>query len=58
MEGGGLAIGGALEDAKPGDTVIITGKGCESGIAVAHGKKISWDDRQVVREELARLARL
>ena len=53
-----LAIRGALEDGRPGDTVVITGKGCESAIAVAHGKKIPWDDRQVVREELARLARL
>lgn len=46
------AIIKALELAKPGDTVIITGKGCEPWICVGGGKKIPWDDRQVVREEL------
>lgn len=45
------AIRKALEEAKPGDTVIITGKGCEPWICVSGGKKIPWDDREVVREE-------
>lgn len=45
------AIGEALKSAEPGDTVIITGKGCEPWI-VEKGKKIPWDDRQVVREEM------
>ncbi len=31
--------------------MIITGKGCEPWIVEASGKKIPWDDRQVVREE-------
>ena len=35
--------------------VVITGKGCEPWICVANGKKISWDDRQVVREETKKL---
>ena len=45
------AIKKALELARSGDTVIITGKGCEPWMCVAGGKKIPWDDRQVVREE-------
>lgn len=39
----------ALSLAKPGDTVIITGKGCEPWMCVEGGKKIPWDDREVVR---------
>jgi len=46
------AIREALGLAQPNDAVIITGKGCEPWICVARGKKIPWDDRKVVREEL------
>ncbi|MBI4101728.1 MAG: UDP-N-acetylmuramoyl-L-alanyl-D-glutamate--2,6-diaminopimelate ligase [Candidatus Nealsonbacteria bacterium] len=49
-----VAIGEALKLARPGDTVIITGKGCESSICEAGGRKTPWDDRRVVREELAK----
>ncbi len=49
------AIKESLKTAKPGDTVIITGKGSESCICLARGKKILWDDRQVVREEMGKL---
>jgi len=49
------AIKRSLELAKPGDTLVITGKGCEPWIIEAHGKKIPWDDRQVVKEEFALL---
>ena len=49
-----IAIREAIEAAKPGDTLVITGKGSESSIAVAGGRRIPWDDREVVREELAR----
>ncbi len=49
------AIRKSLELAKPGDIVIITGKGCEPWICVARGKKIPWDDRRVVREEFNQL---
>jgi len=35
--------------------VVITGKGCESSICLARGKKIPWDDREVVREEFKKL---
>jgi UDP-N-acetylmuramoyl-L-alanyl-D-glutamate--2,6-diaminopimelate ligase len=46
------AIKKALSLAKEGDLVLITGKGAEQKMAVAGGKYIDWDDRQVVREEL------
>jgi len=49
------AIGEALKLAEEGDGVIITGKGCEPWICVAGGKKIAWDDRNVVREEFDKL---
>ncbi|MCD6402431.1 UDP-N-acetylmuramoyl-L-alanyl-D-glutamate--2,6-diaminopimelate ligase [bacterium] len=49
------AIKEALKLAKPKDVVVITGKGCESSICVAGGKKIPWDDRRVVREEFKKL---
>ena len=45
------AIKQSLKYAKPGDIVIITGKGSEPCICVAEGRKIPWDDREVVREE-------
>jgi UDP-N-acetylmuramoyl-L-alanyl-D-glutamate--2,6-diaminopimelate ligase len=45
------AIKKALELAEPNDRVIITGKGCEPWLCLGRGKKIPWDDRQVVREE-------
>lgn len=48
------AIRKALDLAKTGDLVLITGKGSEQAICAANGEKISWDDRQVVREELKR----
>jgi len=41
----------ALSLAKADDIVLITGKGAEQSIVIG-GKKSSWDDRQVVREEL------
>jgi len=49
------AIGQALALAKPGDVVIITGKGCEPSICLANNKKILWDDRRVAREEFNKL---
>ena len=45
------AIKEALKLAKEGDVVVITGKGCEPWICEAGGRKIPWDDREVVREE-------
>lgn len=49
------AIKKALSLAQTGDVVLITGKGCEQAICVAEGKKIKWDDREVVKEELKKL---
>jgi len=46
------AIQKALSAAARGDIVIITGKGSETVMAVNSGKKIPWDDREVVREFL------
>lgn len=49
------AIRLAFSQAKPGDVVLITGKGSEQAICRANGKKEAWDDRTVCREELAAL---
>jgi len=46
------AIKTALKSAKPKDVIIITGKGCEPWICIARGKKIAWDDREIVKEEM------
>lgn len=49
------AIARALSLAQKGDIVLITGKGSEQAICLAAGRQMPWDDRQVVREELAKL---
>lgn len=49
------AINRALSLAEDGDVVMITGKGCEPWICIEDGKKIPWDDRRVVKEELDKL---
>ncbi len=46
------AIRKGLSLASSGDTVVITGKGSEDCIQIQGGKKIPWDDREVVREEM------
>lgn len=46
------AIKKALALAEDGDLVVVTGKGAEQFICVEKGKKIPWDDREVVREEI------
>ena len=38
--------------AKEGDVVIITGKGSQSNMMFANGKKIHFDDKEVAREAL------
>ncbi|MDA0301756.1 MAG: UDP-N-acetylmuramoyl-L-alanyl-D-glutamate--2,6-diaminopimelate ligase [Chloroflexi bacterium] len=45
------AIARAFELARPGDLVLIAGKGHESTIEYADGPK-PWDDRAVAREEI------
>jgi UDP-N-acetylmuramoyl-L-alanyl-D-glutamate--2,6-diaminopimelate ligase len=49
------AIGLALARARPGDTVVIAGKGHEQGQEFEGGRKIPFDDREVAREELRKL---
>lgn len=49
------AIHTALKEARENDTVVITGKGAEPWLMVAHGEKIPWDDRKIVREEAQKL---
>jgi UDP-N-acetylmuramoyl-L-alanyl-D-glutamate--2,6-diaminopimelate ligase len=49
------AIALALGRAKPGDTVVIAGKGHEQGQEFEEGRKIPFDDREVAREELWKL---
>jgi len=49
------AIALALGRAKPGDTVVIAGKGHEQGQEFEDGRKIPFDDREVAREELWKL---
>jgi UDP-N-acetylmuramoyl-L-alanyl-D-glutamate--2,6-diaminopimelate ligase len=50
------AIALALGRANEGDTVVIAGKGHEQGQEFEGGRKVPFDDRDVAREELRRLA--
>ena len=48
------AIAHALAHLKPGDSLIIAGKGHESG-QLANGTTTPFDDRTVTREEIQKL---
>lgn len=48
------AIREALRSAHSGDTVVITGMGAQPWF-IEKGKKIPWDERRIVREELAKI---
>lgn len=50
-----LGIRQALELARSGDIVLITGKGAEQSMIIK-GHRMEWDDREMVREELCRTA--
>jgi UDP-N-acetylmuramoyl-L-alanyl-D-glutamate--2,6-diaminopimelate ligase len=50
------AIARAIAAARPGDTVVIAGKGHEQGQEFEGGRKVPFDDREVAREELHKLA--
>ena len=47
-----LAIRAALREARPGDVVLVAGKGHEPYQEIA-GRMLHFDDREVVREALA-----
>ncbi len=49
------AIELALARARPGDTVVIAGKGHEQGQEFEDGRKVPFDDREVARSELRKL---
>jgi UDP-N-acetylmuramoyl-L-alanyl-D-glutamate--2,6-diaminopimelate ligase len=49
------AIGRAIAEARPGDVVVIAGKGHEQGQEFEAGRKIPFDDVTVAREALSRL---
>jgi len=49
------AIKKSLQSAKPNDVIVITGKGCEPWMCIENGKKIPWDDRQIVKEEYKKI---
>ncbi len=48
------AIQKALTSAETGDMVVITGKGSETSMAIAGGKKIAWSDKAIVEELLTK----
>lgn len=49
------AIHWALDEAREGDAVLITGKGTDPYIMEADGHKTPWSDRKVASEELQKL---
>jgi len=51
-----VAIASAFAEASAGDTVVVAGKGHEQGQEFENGRKIPFDDRDVARDELRRLA--
>ena len=51
------AIAKAISLAKPGDAVLITGKGTDPNICGPRGTKTPWSDARVAREELEKASR-
>lgn len=49
------AINAAIRLAKPGDAVIITGKGTDPFLMEAGGKKTPWSDHDIAREEILKV---
>jgi len=48
------AIKKALQIAKPGDFVVVTGKGAEETMAIGN-ERILWNDKKVILEEIEKL---
>ena len=46
------AIREAFRRAKPGDAVLITGKGTDPYLMGPHNTKVPWSDAEIVKEEL------
>lgn len=46
------AIGRAVDLAKEGDIVAVTGKGSEPWLHISRGRKVPWSDRRVVEDAL------
>ncbi|MCR4256205.1 MAG: UDP-N-acetylmuramoyl-L-alanyl-D-glutamate--2,6-diaminopimelate ligase [Candidatus Uhrbacteria bacterium] len=46
------AIYKAMEMARAGDLVVLTGKGCEPWICLDHGRKVPWDEVKVAKEAI------
>ncbi|MBP7811774.1 MAG: UDP-N-acetylmuramoyl-L-alanyl-D-glutamate--2,6-diaminopimelate ligase [Candidatus Moranbacteria bacterium] len=49
------AIAHALHSARPGDWIIVTGKGAEETMAIGD-TRLPWSERQVIEKELAKIA--
>ncbi len=49
------AIRAALSGAKEGDVIVFTGKGNEPWMCLAGGKKIEWDEKRIIQEELNKI---
>lgn len=49
------AIEKAMEMARPGDLVLLTGKGCEQFICVEKGQKIPWDEREEAKKAIKKI---
>ena len=50
------AIREAINEARRGEVIMVTGKGTDPYIMGAEGSKIPWDDAEVIREELKKYA--
>lgn len=48
------AIAKAVELARPDDLLLVTGKGAEQVMALSGGRKVPWDDRTILKEEIAK----
>ena len=51
------AIAAAFAHARPGDTILLAGKGHEQSIIIGR-EKLPWDDRMVARVQLQKITRL
>ena len=51
------AIQYAMSLAQPDDVVLMTGKGCETWMCVANGKKIPWNEAEVAKEAIRSVLR-